>query len=532
MSAEDGKLPLKDNGALSSVFRRFALRTTLAAGILSAAGPTGVDDGDNKPKKVHQDRGVGEDGAKAGAPLSMREKKRRGRIREALLDQARHDLDKFEDSSETGYSRDLERLGSRLTGNLKDGHSTVHNKVVFVDPEKLDVALSLGFAPDFAVENILARQKVHIPDNSLKQAGNKATSYYESKFGARTYTQDPTAITNLKNPQPEACVVVPSSEHALAVDIKGLSRQDQVDFTNRHESWHCLDSKYNLRHLDPKKVDAIKKGTLASHVNDRTALEIYATVYRKEALADVGAAGDMIRAGKGLDLLDKVSAWRATDTKDLQHLSSPVLDGLKQKINEIGIDNFRKLSDADAQKLYFEATDTFGMTAKSLQMDIRFGTAKPAERKAYVERAKTDEDAARAMLLMGYLVTAPGAQAKAGMSPGDNALAEKLKTWDADKLLDDKAFEISRKITPASIIKAYNAMQEDLHDKMKNDPGNQLYPLQATKLQQAFLTHARELDYVGANASRGVDIVQAEPGLKGFAEPATKMAANPAAPGG
>ncbi|MEZ0226462.1 MAG: hypothetical protein ACAH83_18040 [Alphaproteobacteria bacterium] len=527
MTAED-KSTLQESGTLSAVFRRFAMRTTLVAGVLSAAGPTNVDGGDDNPKKVQQDRELGEVAVKAGVPLSMREKRRRARIRDTLLDQARHDIDRLEAVSETGYSRDLQALGSRLTGNLKDSHSTVHNKVVFVPPEKLDVALSLGFAPDAAVETLLSREKIRIPDKSLKEAGSKATSHYISKFGADTYTQEPTAITNLKNANPEACVVIPSSEHAVIVDIKGLSRQEQVDFTNRHESWHCLDSKYNLRHLDPKKVEAIKGGTLAAHVNNRTALEIYATVYRKEALADVGAIGDMIRAGKGLDVLDKVSDWRTSDKLDLQHFSAPVLAGLKQKINEMGVEKFRKLSDDDAQKLYFDVTDTVGMTAKSLQTFIRFSSANKEDRPAYAERMKTDDDVARAMLLASYLLQpAPAEGKQAGLGPADQALAKKLKAWDADKLLDDKAFEISKKITPETIIKAYNAMREDLHRKMQEEPNNQLYPLQATKLQQAFLTHARELDYVDANASRGVDIVKTEPVLKAFAEtppPAKKTA--------
>jgi hypothetical protein len=395
----------------------------------------------------------------------------------------------------------------------------VHNRVAFVDPEKLDVALSLGLAPDYAVSRLLAEQKIHIPDNQLMQAGDKATSLYESKFGIRTYTQEPTAFTNLKDPRAEACVVIPSSERSPNVDITGLSRADQVDFTNRHESYHCLDSKYNLRHLAPEKVEAVKKGSLISQVNDRTAMEIYATVTRKESVADTGAAGDMIRNGKGLDLLDKLADWRAEDARtDLQHLSSPVLKGLKAKIEEMGLENFRKLSDKDAQKLYFQVTDDYGMTAKSLQTAIRFSLAKGADRQAYIERAKTDPDVAKALVLMTYMVQPHPQHPAAALGAAGEALATQLKNWDADKLLDDKAFEMGRKITPQTIIRAYNQMQEDLHQKMKAEPDNQLYPLQSTKLQQAFLTHARELDYVAANQSRGVDITRAEPTLKAFAE--------------
>lgn len=523
MTPSDKKSRFADSSSLSATFRRFAMRTTLIAGVMGATGPSTTAQENNRPKVTHIDHDAGGD---AAPPLlSVREKKRRARIRETLLEDARGDLDSLEATSQTGYSRDLEQLQGKVTGDLKAAHSTVHNRAVFLDPEKLDVALSLGFAPEFAVSQLLAEQKVHIPDNQLKMASNKAATYYESKFGIRTYTQDPTAVTNLKDPRPEACVVIPSSERALEVDIKGLSRADQVLFTNTHESFHCLDSKYNLRHLDPRKVEAVKKGTLVSQVNDRTALEIFATVYRKESFADAGAAGEMIRSGKGLDLIDKLASWRAEDTKDLQHLSSPVLKGLKDRIQEMGLDNFRKLSGPEAQKLYFEVTDAYGMTAKSLQNAIRFSTASGTEKQSYVARAQSDPDVAKALVMMTYLVQPHPAHPAAALSSADQALAGTLKAWDADKLLDDKAFEMGRKITPATIIRAYNAMQEDLHGKMKAAPDNQLYPLQAIKLQQAFLTHARELDYVGVNAARGVDIVKAEPSLKAFIESPKK---NPA----
>ncbi len=520
-NAKPGALPIA--GTLTAAFRRFALRTTLIAGVMGATGPTGTEAESNAPA-VGQPGPVSGTAPSAPPLLSVREKKRRARIREALLESARGDLDSLEAGSETGYTRDLQGLGSRLTGELQAAHSTVHNKVAFVDPQKLDVALSLGFAPDYAVGRLLAEQRIHIPDNQLAQAGQKATSYYESKFGIKTYTQDPTALTNLRNPNPRACVVVPSSERSPDIDIQGLSRPDIVEFTNRHEGWHCLDGKYNLRHLDPEKLEAVRKGTLGSQINDRTALEIYATIYRKEALADVGATGDMIRAGKGLDLIDKVADWRAQDPKDLQHLSSPVLKGLKAKIGEIGLDNFRKLSDTDAQKLYFEVTDKWGMTGRSLQTGLRFEMAKGAERQGYLDRFGKDQDVTRALLLETYVAKARPDQPAAGLSGTDAALAAQLKNWDADKLLDDKAFEMGKKITPQTIIAAYNRLQGDLHGKMTSDPDNKLYPLQATKLQQAFLTHARELDYVGANAARGVDIVKTEAALKSFAEPPKKNA--------
>jgi hypothetical protein len=333
-------------------------------------------------------------------------------------------------------------------------------------------------------------------------------------------------MTNLKNPNPQACVVVPSSEHALNIDVPGLSRADTVEFTNRHESWHCLDSKYNLRHLDMSKMEGINGHTLASQVNNRTAMEMWATLSRKETLADVGAAGDMIRSGKGLDILDKVANWRAASAKeDPQHVSTLPLLGLKAEIERIGLDNFRKLSDADAQKLYFRVTDECGMTAKGLQTAIRFDDVDDAGKQAYRAQAKTDSDVFKGVALHHYMATSKADPPVAALQGADKDVAKQLDAWNADKLLDDKAFEIGKKITPQTIIAAYNNLQAGLHAQMKADPDNKLYPLQATKLQQAFLTHSRELDYVEANAARGVDIVKTEPALKAFVSPPQK---NPA----
>lgn len=519
----------KQRGYLSSAFRRAALPVALAATLLTPAPLSLVGSGKVQAKTSYAEKLPDQKKQPAAAvkqpeKLSQHEKSRRAQVRETLLERARGN---FEDiaGAETGYTAELEILSAQLTARLKGANGGVHDRVLFVDPAKLDAALSLGFAPGYAVALQLA--EVPLPAEQLDLAGEKSVVPHTSRFGVETYTQAPTAITNLKNPKAQACIVVPSSEHALDINIPGLSRQEQVNFTNRHESWHCLDCRYNLRHLDPAAVAAVRKGTLAQHLKNPVALEIFTVLYKKEALADAGAVGDMIRKENArLSLIDRISDWRASDPQDLQHLSVPVLRGLREKINEIGLENFRKLSDAEAERIYMEVTDSHGMTRQSLETILRVAVAKPADRAGLAARAQRSEDGLKALEMLGYMLS-PAANVPS-QPPPDPRVATQLNGWDPHRLLDDEAFRQSRKITPETIIRAYAKLQEDLRGKMKAEPSNPLYPAQATKLQQAFLVHARALDFVAVNAERGVDIVKTEAELRRFAPPVKKPAAKQA----
>lgn len=511
MDTDNDSEDLPAQGVLSGAFGRAARRLALTAGLMSLSGsPTVAKEMPAKPPAA-----VAPAKPILPAEITPAERQRRNAIRDTLLRAAQNDLPNLQAHAHTGYSGQLDVLENTLTSRLQGGDTSVHNKVVFVDPAKFDVALSLGFAPEYALQTLLAQDRVALPDNQLIMAGEKAASYHESRFGVRTYTQEPTAITNLNNMTAQACVVVPSSEHALDVDIKGLSRAETVEFTNRHESWHCLDTKYNLRHIDPAQLEAIKEGSLRSHLGNTAAFETYATFYKKEALADVAAAGDLIRAGKGVDLLDKLIDWRNEDPKDLQHLTSPVLKGFRHAIEQMGVDNFRRLSDAEAQKMYFDTVDLCAMTAKSLDITVRWATAPQAQRQKWAKDAETDLDAARALGLLSH-IKPQKPEGDKPLTAAEKAVAKQLKSFKPGKLLDNKAFELSGKITPATLADAYDDLQEGLRRKMAAEPANKLWPAQATALQQEFLNHARNADFVQLNADRGVDIVRQEASLKDF----------------
>jgi hypothetical protein len=181
----------------------------------------------------------------------------------------------------------------------------------------------------------------------------------------------------------------------------------------------------------------------------------------------------------------------------------------------MGVENFRKLSDAEAQKMYFDTVDLCGMTAKSLDTTVRFATAPEAQRRKWVKEAETDLDAARAIGLLSHIKPQPKAAEKP-LTAAEKAVARQLKAFNPGKLLDDKAFELRGKITPATLADAYDDLQEVLRKKMAAEPANKLWQAQATALQQEFLTHARTADFVQLNSDRGVDIVRREASLKEF----------------
>lgn len=436
--------------------------------------------------------------------LPAKEEARRDKIRVKLLVAAQREFLKLAGiASPEGYSQQLRQMEESANRRLNASGLKVHDRVVVLDPETFETGVALGLDTPRALRAMLQERGVK-PDSGLVDG-----------LAAKITTQSPAAMTNLAQLRATACVIVPSSEHALVIDIKGLSAAEQTDFANKHEVWHCLDSKYTLHGMDPKKRTTPQKGPLSANVDNKPVLEIFANGYRKEALADLGAVGDMIRGGgHGIELIDKISDWRAAFPGEVQHLSSPVLKAFKARVEGMGLDAFRRLDEAAATALYFEVTDKSAMSARSIEINLRLEKLDVPGRLAFIDANFADPELDKAVDFMGYYYNKPANNRGAKpLSPEEMKLMDQLRDWDAAKLLDDRAFAASGKITPATLVKAYGAMQDELHAKRLLEPGNTLLMAQMTKLQQTFVHHVQGVDYVQANLDRGVDIVKAEPSL-------------------
>lgn len=437
----------------------------------------------------------------------------RNLYREQLLKGARHDFGALSRFAETGYSSTLHTAQVRLTNYLTASANPVNNSVSYIDPAKFDVGVAFGFTPFDAVKNVLALQGVYPSDDRITGATRDMIAKDHFRLqDVDAYTQSPHALFNTRRDAADVCVVVPSSAFALTIDIRGMTTQQQILFTNRHESWHCLDHFFVEQSLDAKDVAAVPEGTLADNVNNRTAMAIYAINYNKESLADVGAVGDMIRHdGYGLDLVHTIAAWRQRYPNDPQHMSSPSLNGFRAKVERMGLDAFRALSDEQATQLYVDTVKEHGATPRSVYIQIRYETASATERAGYLANAHADDDISRAVNVLGFYLDKRVDGPNGPLSPGEQKLMQRLADWNAGGLLEQRAFDLDGAVTPASLTRAYGDMLRGFQSEMDRGTADALVPAQMGKLQQTYIYQVKNTDYVEANRIRGVDITRILP---------------------
>src|SRR5262249_13113271 len=84
------------------------------------------------------------------------------------------------------------------------------------------------------------------------------------------------------------------------------------------------------------------------------------------------------------------------------------------------------------------------------------------------------------------------------LTPEEQKVFTQLATWEAAQMLQDRASAKDGKITPATLIKAYGKMQEELRAQIQQHPDDPLLHAKQGKLQQSFITTVQDLDYVDA----------------------------------
>jgi hypothetical protein len=219
-----------------------------------------------------------------------------------------------------------------------------------------------------------------------------------------------------------------------------LTTQEFGDFANAHEGWHCLDGRYR------SETGTGLDGALKEH--------------RKEMFADLGGVMEGIRNGANLTLIDRIASERATwvymtgalraetpdghedHYKSIVYHTHPGLYALKSRIQEMGIDNFRKLDRAQMREIAYEITEAQALSfAEAQALESYYDTGKagagisgqvaqlkvitaasvrnatPAERAAQQVKAGGDGESA----LLAAL------KARAGAFGGGSGLAGKLK---------------------------------------------------------------------------------------------------------
>ena len=279
------------------------------------------------------------------------------KVNEAIIAEAQNDFARMAKLSEDGYSKDLKKSGSRLTKYL-NRNTPERPAAVYVDPNKFDTALALGMTPELATERILGLQRIKVSHEQVGYIAGSMKASDPSKFAAKdAFTQYPSAHYDIWDKNPQACVIVPESGYAALMPVMGLSYQDNLEYTNLHEGWHCKNTRFDLGNIPKEAFANANLYAPENSINNADQMKLFSLLNKGESLSDVGAVGDMIRSGHGLDVLDKLRQDRLSSPEDYTHWTAQSLEGLRDKINEMGIGKFRSLNDADARKLYEDVVD-------------------------------------------------------------------------------------------------------------------------------------------------------------------------------
>lgn len=500
----------------------------VVAAALESASPAQADTA-SKPAATAEDLRKLRDKAKSERILAEKqEQARREIIGMTLLSEARQNFIEYASLSENAYSQSLNQLQQRLTLTLEATDSPLHSRVVVLDPRKYEVGVALGLSPNMTVQMMMLDQNAPVTPRYAGDVARNMGGWLNTRFG-RLDLQIPSAFVNLTNKESDVCVLVPSSERTIPFNLPGLTAQQRVSYINRHESWHCLDGRYSMDGIDEKAIEAAMSTPIPGLASEDLRRKI-SIEFKKEAVADVGAMGDMIRQeGAGLEIFDAIIAFRDSNSDDLEHFSTPVLLEMRARITAMGIDAFRAMDDRQAADFYFKVTDEAGFNPETFRFLIYLAQAEDsgdAEQRYLLDLAYAGEPEYRkAVDIVNYLKKLPETPGSAispefakdkPLTPAEQEIFRQVIAYPATDLLVDRAFEDHGKITPKTLIAAYGAMQEELLAVSRLAPDDRTLPLLMSKLQQSFQTIVRTADYVEENKRKGVDITAVEPSLALF----------------
>lgn len=449
------------------------------------------------------------------AEMSEQEIQRRNEIRSILIMDAQMRYPELAEKAQNAYSQELKTLQTQLTDYLKRGDTAMHNAIVILDPAKIDVAVAIGVPLAMVIQHE-ALKHGKLPDGSLaNSAAPNAAQTFRAESGVTTYTQNPSAYPNMDNAEAQPCLIIPASDHAYPFTIPGFTHAQKIEFTNTHEGWHCLDSRYRMT---AEQMEALKKGNPNSATELATSPNLLiaaAVIHHKETVADVAALGDMVRRGHGTELIDHAIRWRQENVRsDYLHYSVPALQALKAEITSQGIDAFRAQSADAARDTYFRITDENALNPQRLQAMALYVAGSPEVRTLLSGAAAEIPDIAKGIAYaQEVLKPAPAQQPMrdiiAALTPPDMALRQALVDWKPLDKLEQTAFAHGGKLTPETLVHAYGTMQTDLHRELTGeDP--RLAREKMTLLKGIFTRYLRTVDYVAANEKFGVDIEAAE----------------------
>jgi hypothetical protein len=355
---------------------------------------------------------------------------------------------------------------------------------------------------------------------------------YISAANDTTYTQIPMTIPlDPDSLGHQVRIVIPMSDYAQYFTVPGATPDEDIQIVDRHEGWHAIDTKNSMAGINWDNLKTDQLQTIDQKLNNLDYMKLSCVAYNMESYADIGSAGDMIRNGHSIDLIDDIISVRLGYSKDAMHMSPPGLQELKKEINAMGIDKFRALNDEQANAFYDGVLDNVKLNYERLSLVYKYIQCPLDEREAFIVKNQANPDFAVAFKYINCFVTEStvevldvpaGGGFDVGMFITLMQVTHEVQSWDAKAELQKRAMEIDGKITPASYAKAYGSLMNDLN---KMPDGTNMYDMwtfesKIVKLKNTFQEAVGNTDYVQANLDHGVDILKVEPSLKDVVKPA------------
>jgi len=432
-------------------------------------------------------------------------------VQAALQDSARSKFtDLLRATDPAGYGARLTQLEERLNGYLKSSGSDNkrHNSVVVLNPAEIDLNVILDGDLGEMIRTRVAARHGQVHDDRLAFITPLLKDTMVTAGGTGTFTQAPMASMQKPDAEPATCVIIPAPEHDKPYAIPGLSARQMEDYLNLHEGWHCLDGIYGA--TDDEKKALNESRNLRDVQASLPAQRALASINLQEGLADVAAAGDMIRAGASPAILRHIIAWRAGPTEmDTEHNTVAVLQALEKHIHAVGLDTFRKTGDDAARQLYFKLTDGNGLTQPRLQaalgnlLDNTLGSgARPADASPLQAYYNQRMGEVSAMIDRGGWTPAPADAAQKGAR-----IRKGIGTWDARQTLEREALRQHGEITVESLVYAYGRLKQGLQRGIEAGQNAEVKHEQLSRLRIELVLMATDAyDFTAANSRHGVTL--------------------------
>jgi hypothetical protein len=348
-------------------------------------------------------------------------------------------------ATKTLYDAEFDRLHAHFAPHLEYLDHGNKRTVLFLDPLKVQSAQAYGIKPADFINFALHEKGLEANPMQLYMLFNNVASVTGTAPSAMPVTD---AFRHNA-----AEVVIPKSHmRQTSLDIPGLKPSEITAIVNYHEFFHCLHDKYATAHPFEN------------------------TPQKREMFADAGAMLEMMRRGKGAEIIDQMIVWRMRG-KDDTHATVPALLALKKYVKEHGgADGMRKLTTKEVLDICYKATEE-------------------GSKMGWISKMQN---------MMAAMPDISAAAAKA-QNPSVKFSDLPFKK-NPVQILEDKAFALGGKITPKTLMQANNALQKEYADGHEKNPNDMAGMFLAAYVETAYMKLVQATDYTVANAKRGAKL--------------------------